>query len=291
MFKIITDNGADLPLEFLEDNDIGCMYLSTILDGKVIAGEDVFLSAADFYGMLRDGAKPTTSQINPGNAREYFEKHMDEADEFLYVGLSSGLSGTVESVIVGANEFMEAHPDKNIEIVDSLTGSPGEGLLVYYAVKLRDEGKTLSETARWLRENARHILLAITVDDLFDLWRGGRVSRSSAVIGSLVAIKPFIIVDNEGHLQVVKKIRGRKKSLDYLVDYMQEHMGSYRDANGTMVMVNHGNAAEDAEYTANAIRERFGFENIMISNVGPMIGTHTGPSIVVVAFLGEERSL
>lgn len=290
MFKIITDNGADLPLDFLKDNDIGCMYLSTILDGKVIAGEDVFLSAGDFYGMLREGAKPTTSQINPGYAKEYFEKHMDESDEFLYVGLSSGLSGTVESVIVGANEFMETHPDKNIEIVDSLTGSPGEGLLVYYAVKLRDEGKSLSETAQWLRENARHVLLAITVDDLFDLWRGGRVSRSSAVIGSLVAIKPFIIVDNEGHLQVVKKIRGRKKSLDYLTDYMEEHMGSYRDANRTMIIVNHGHVAEDAEYTASAIRERFGFENIMIGNVGPMIGTHTGPSIVVVAFLGEDRS-
>lgn len=290
MFKIITDNGADLPIEYMKKNDIGCMYLSTILDNKVIAGENIFLSAEEFYRMLREGAKPTTSQINPENAREYFEEHINESDEFLYVGLSSGLSGTVESVIIGANEVMEAHPDKTIEIVDSLTGSPGEGLLVYYAVKMRDEGKSLSETAQWLRENARHVLLAITVDDLFDLWRGGRVSRSSAVIGSLVAIKPFIIVDNEGHLQVVKKLRGRKKSLDYIVDYMAEHMGSYADANRTIVMVNHGNAAEDAEYTARAIKDRFGFENIMMSNVGPMIGTHTGPSIVVAAFLGEERS-
>ena len=290
MFKIITDNGADLPIEYMKKNDIGCMYLSTILDNKVIAGENIFLSAEEFYRMLREGAKPTTSQINPENAREYFEEHINESDEFLYVGLSSGLSGTVESVIIGANEVMEAHPDKTIEIVDSLTGSPGEGLLVYYAVKMRDEGKSLSETAQWLRENARHVLLAITVDDLFDLWRGGRVSRSSAAIGSLVAIKPFIIADNEGHLQVVKKLRGRKKSLDYIVDYMAEHMGSYADANRTIAMVNHGNAAEDAEYTARAIKDRFGFENIMMSNVGPMIGTHTGPSIVVAAFLGEERS-
>ncbi|MBO4360140.1 MAG: DegV family protein [Eubacteriaceae bacterium] len=290
MFKIITDNGADLPKDYLSKNDIGCMYLSTILDEEIIAGEGKDLSAEEFYRMLREGAKPTTSQINPENAREYFEKHIDEADEFLYIGLSSGLSGTVESVIVGAAEVMEKHPDKTIEIVDSLTGSPGEGLLVTYAVKMRNEGKSLSETASWLRANAKHVLLCLTVDDLFDLWRGGRVSRSSAVIGSMVSIKPFIIVDNEGHLQVVKKIRGRKKSLDHIVEYMDEHMGSFRDANRTMVIVNHGNASEDAEYTAKAIREHFGFENIMMGNVGPMIGTHTGASIVVAAFLGEERS-
>ena len=290
MFRIITDNGADLPEEFLKANDIGCMYLSTILDEKVINGKDVHLSSEEFYGMLKDGAKPTTSQINPGDAIAYFEEHQNEADEFLYVGLSTGLSGTVGSVRTGAEEFLETHPDKRIEIVDSLTGSPGEGLLVWYAVRMRDEGKTLDETASWLRENARHVLLAITVDDLFDLWRGGRVSRSSAVIGSLISIKPFIIVDNEGRLQVTKKIRGRKRALDYLADYMEEHMGKYRDQNRTMVMVNHGHVPEDAKYTADLIRERFGFENIMISNVGPMIGTHTGPSIVVVAFLGEERS-
>lgn len=290
MFKIVTDNGADLPVQFLQENEIGCMYLSTILEGKIIAGKDKFLSAQDFYAMLKEGAKPSTSQINPENAREYFEEHIQEADEFLYIGLSSGLSGTVGSVSIGVEEVLEAHPDKKIEVVDSLTGSPGEGLLVYYAVKLRREGKSLSETASWLRANAKNVLLAITVDNLFDLWRGGRVSRTSAVLGSLASIKPFIIVDNDGKLQVTKKIRGRKKSLDYLVEYMKEHMGSRMEENRDMIMVNHGNVPEDAQYTVDLIRKTFGFENIMVSNVGPMIGTHTGPSIVVVAFLGEVRS-
>ena len=290
MFKIVTDNGADLPAAFLKENDIGCMYLSTILDGEIIAGKDKELSAADFYKLLKEGAKPSTAQINPTDAIEYFEEHKDEADEFLYVGLSTGLSGTVGSVRTGVEAFLAEHPEKKIEIVDSLTGSPGEGLLVYYAVLLRDQGKTFEETASWLRENAKHVLLAITVDDLFDLWRGGRVSRSSAVIGSLAQVKPFIIVDNEGRLQVTKKIRGRRKSLEYLTDYMDAHMGSRREENRQIIVVNHGNVPEDAELTVNMIRERFGFENIMIGNVGPMIGTHTGPSIVVVAFLGEERS-
>ena len=290
MFKIVTDNGADLSRSFLEEHNVGCMFLSTILDGEVIAGRDKELSAEDFYNMLKDGAKPSTSQVNPEDARNWFEENIDVSDEFLYVGLSSGLSGTVGSVKTGILSVLEEHPDKKIEVVDSLTGSPGEALLVWYAVKMRDEGKSLEETAGWLRENAKHVLLAITVDNLFDLWRGGRVSRSSAVIGSLISIKPFIIVDNEGKLQVTKKIRGRKKSLDYLVDYMQEHMGSYEDANRQAIIVHHGNVPEDADYTVQKIQERFGFTNILVGNVGPMIGTHTGPSIVVVAFLGEERS-
>ena len=290
MFRIITDNGADLPESFLAAHDIGCIYLSTILDGEVIAGQDRQLSAEDFYGMLRNGAKPSTSQVNPHDAENYFEAHIDDADAFLYVGLSSGLSGTVQSVQTGVENVLAKYPSKKIEVVDSLTGSPGEALLVYYAVMLRDQGQTLEETAAWLRKNAKNVLLAITVDNLFDLYRGGRVSRSSAVIGTLASIKPFIIVDNEGKLQVTKKIRGRKKALEYLVDYMEEHMGSRREENRQIVMVNHGHVPEDAAFTADLIRERFGFENIMISNVGPMIGTHTGPSIVVVAFLGEERS-
>ena len=290
MFKIITDNGADLSRKYLEEHDVGCLYLSTILNGEVISGKDKELTASEFYGMLRGGAKPTTSQVNPENAKAYFTEHLGESDEFLYIGLSSGLSGTVQSVTAAAAEIMEEHPAKKIEIVDSLTGSPGTALLVCYAVRMRDAGKSFAETTQWLRQNTRNVLLAITVDNLFDLWRGGRVSRSSAVIGSLVSIKPFIIVDNEGKLQVTKKIRGRKKSLEYLIEYMDGHMGSRREENQNLVIVHHGDVSDDAAFTADLIRSRFGFKNIMIGNVGPMIGVHTGPSIVVVAFLGDERS-
>ena len=289
MFEIITDNGSDLPESYLAEHQIGCMRLSTILDGEIIAGKAKDLSAADFYQMLKDGAKPTTSQINPADAIEYFEEHIEEADEFLYVGLSSGLSGTIGSVRTGVAQILEQYPSKKIEVVDSLSGSCGEGLLVCYAVMLRDRGKSLEEAAAWLRAHAQNVLLAITVDNLFDLWRGGRVSKTSALVGSLASIKPFIIVDHEGKLQVTRKIRGRKKSLQYLVDYMDSHMGAYRKQNDRLVIINHGNVPDDAEQTASMVKERFGFENIMTGNVGPMIGTHTGPSIVVIAFLGEDR--
>ncbi len=289
MFKIITDNGSDLPVSFLKEKDIDCIFLSTILDGEVINGKDKQLPAEEFYKMLSEGAKPTTSQVNPEDAKEYFEEHINDADEFLFIGISSGLSGTVGSVKIGAEEIMEKYPDKKIEVVDSLTGSLGEGLLVWYAAKLRDEGKSFEETAKWCKENAKNCLLAITVDNLFDLWRGGRVSRGSAVLGTLASIKPFIIVDNDGTLKVTKKIKGRKKSLGYLVDFLEEKMGTRKAENEQMVMVCHGNVPEDAAYVEQLIRERLGFKNIMISNAGPMIGTHTGASLVIIAFLGDKR--
>ncbi len=127
MYKIITDNGSDLPKEWLQENNVGCIYLSTILDGKVINGKDVEMSAAEFYGMLSEGAKPSTSQVNPEQAREYFEEHIDEADEFLYLGIASGLSGTVGSVKNGVSEVLENHPDKKIIVVDTQSASLGQG--------------------------------------------------------------------------------------------------------------------------------------------------------------------
>lgn len=290
MFKIITDNGADLPKDWLSENNVGCIYLSTILDGEIIAGKDKELSAADFYKMLSEGAKPSTSQINPDQAKEYFESHINDADEFLYIGLSSGLSGTVGSVKTGVSEVLEAHPDKKIEIVDSLSGSLGQGLVVWYAVKMRNEGKSLEETVKWLNDNVQHFLLAFTVDNLFDLWRGGRVSKTSAIVGTLASVKPFLIVDPEGRLAVPKKLRGRKKSLAYLVENMESHKCAEYAGNQDMIMICHGNVPEDAEYVRQLVEEKFGYKNVLMSNVGPLIGTHTGSSLVVLSYMGDERN-
>ncbi|MCR4651250.1 MAG: DegV family protein [Lachnospiraceae bacterium] len=289
MFQIITDNGADLPKDWMVENEVGCIYLSTILDGEVIAGKDKDLSAEDFYNMLSEGAKPSTSQVNPEQAKGYFTEHIDEADEFLYIGLSSGLSGTVGSVRAGVAEVLETYPDKKIEVVDSLTGSLGEGLAVWYAVKMRNEGKSFDETVKWLNDNIQHFVLAITVDNLFDLWRGGRVSRTSAVIGSLASVKPYLIVNEEGKLVVPKKLRGRKKALAYLVEAFEMHKGIEFDGNKDMLMICHGNVADDADYVRQLLEEKFGYKNFIMSNVGPMIGTHTGASLVVLAFLGDSR--
>ncbi len=288
MFKIYTDNGSDIPEDYAAEHGIDTLNLATIIDG-VVYNQGVKLSKEEFYKRLAAGAKPSTSQVNPDQAKKFFEERIDEADEFLFIGISSGLSGTVQSVMAGAKEVMEKHPGKKIEVVDSLTGSLGEMLLVTKAVDMRDAGKSFEETVSFVRDNAIHASLAITVDNLMDLWRGGRVSKTSAVIGTVAAIKPFITINNEGKLDAGGKIRGRKKSLDHIVDYMEEHLGSFRDMNDT-IMVAHGNCPEDAEYLKNLIEERLGFKKFMINSIGPMIGTHTGPTICLAGYFGETRS-
>ena len=288
MFKIITDNGSDIPADYAREHDIDPINLATIIDG-VVYNQGVELPADKFYKMLAEGAKPTTSQINPDQAKRYFEEHINDADEFLFLGISSGLSGSCQSVLTGANEIMEKYPGKRIEVIDTLTGSLGEMLTITKAVEYRDAGKSFDETIALVKELVPHGSLAITVDNLYDLCRGGRVSKASAIIGTVASIKPFLIVDDEGKLQVPAKIRGRKKSLDHIVDYMEEHMGSYRDKND-IIMVGHGNCPEDAEYLKNKIEERFGFKKFMINNLGPMIGTHTGPTIVIAGYFAESRS-
>ena len=167
MFKIITDNGSDIPEDYAREHDIDTINLATIIDG-VVYNQGVDLPKDKFYKMLAEGAKPTTSQVNPDQAKSFFEEHINDADEFLFIGISSGLSGTCQSVLTGASEFMEKHPDKKIEVVDTLTGSLGEMLSVYKAVEMRDAGKSFEETVSFIRENVLHGCLAITVDNLMD---------------------------------------------------------------------------------------------------------------------------
>lgn len=290
MFKIITDSTADLPAEYLQEHQIGCMPISYILDG-VTYGKDRELDWKEFYSMMRnEGKMPTTSQINPAEAREYLEEYIRTDREILYLAFSSGLSGTCSNMRMAAAEITEEHPDVKIIVVDSLCASMGEGLLVHKAVGLRDAGKSAEEAAAWLEEHVQNLVHVFTVDDLFHLYRGGRVSRTAAVIGTLVSIKPKLHVDSEGHLIVIGKVRGRKKSLNALVDYMEEKMGTWLEENRKdMIFISHGDALEDAEYVRDRIRERFGCEHFMINHIGPTIGAHSGPGTIALFFMGESR--
>ena len=289
MFKLVTDNMADLPREYLKEHNVDFLSLSYILDGEEY-GKERELDYRDFYGMMRNGKMPTTSQVNPEEAKAFFEECIKENKEILYIAFSSGLSGTCNSGKIAAEEIMEERPDVKIVVVDSLAASLGEGLLVHKAVKLRDAGKTLEETAEWLETHKLNLVHAFTVDDLFHLHRGGRVSRTAAILGTLVSIKPKLHVDNEGHLILIGKVRGRKKSLDSLVDYMEEKMGSRMQENKEdYVFISHGDALEDAEYVKKRIQERFGMEHFLINNVGPVIGAHSGPGTIALFFMGESR--
>ena len=290
MFKIITDSTADLPKEYLQEHNLGCMPVNYILDG-VTYGRDKELDWKVFYKMMREeGKMPTTSQINPAEAKEYFESYLEKDKEILYLAFSSGLSGTCGNIRMAADEIMEEHSDVKIIVVDSLGASMGEGLFVHKAVKMRDAGKSMEETAEWLEKHVLNFTHVFTVDDLFHLYRGGRVSKTAAVLGTMISIKPKLHVDNEGHLILIGKVRGRKKSLSALVDYMEEKMGSWVDENrDDYVFISHGDALEDAEYVRDLIKERFGVRNFMINHIGPTIGAHSGPGTIALFFMGESR--
>lgn len=290
MFRIVTDSTADLPEEYLKQHDVGCMPISYILDG-ITYGKEKELDWKEFYRMMReDGKMPTTSQINPEEARKYFEEFTEGNHEILYLAFSSGLSGTCNNIRIAAEAIMERYSNVNIIVVDSLCASLGEGLFVHKAVKMRDAGKSMEETADWLNNHVHNFVHVFTVDDLFHLYRGGRVSKTAAVIGTMVSIKPKLHVDNEGHLIVIGKVRGRKKSLSALVDYMGEKMGSWADENrDDCIFISHGDALEDAEYVRDLIQERFGFQNFLINHIGPTIGAHSGPGTIALFFMGESR--
>lgn len=295
-FKIITDTTIDMPMSYIEENDLGLMYLSCIMDGRTYAKDNIEeLNLTDFYRMMREGKMPTTSQVNPEEAKEELEAYLEAANtpeekQILCIGFSSGLSGTYNSMRIAAEEIMEEQPECKIRVIDSLCASMGEGLLVHQALKLRRQGKTMEETADWLEAHKQNVVHVFTVNDLFHLYRGGRVSRTSAVLGTVAGIKPVLHVDKEGRLIPVSKVRGRKKALLRLVDYMEERQGGFLKMNQEgMIFISHSDALEDAQFVEAELKRRFGIENVMINMIGPVIGSHTGTGTIALFFMGEER--
>lgn len=286
-FIIATDTTADLPESYIKDNDIVLFYLKSNILGQEY-GEDNKLDLKEFYELMRAGEPTKTSQINPDEAKEKFLKIIETNKEVLYVAFSSGLSGTYNSARIAAEEVMEEHPDCKIVVVDTKAASMGEGLMVYYAVKLRDEGKSIEEVAEWLNAHALNFVHMFTVDDLNFLYRGGRVSRSTAFVGTMLSIKPILHVDDEGHLVAVGKTRGRKKSLMELVDHMEAKIGSYKDKN-PIFFISHGDCLEDANFVRDEVIKRFDIKENMVNLIGPVVGAHSGPGTVALFFMGDER--
>lgn len=284
-FYITTDNNGDLPLSYIRDHDIGLMSLSYTIDGNTY---DVFhpLPVSEFYAKMRAGAMPTTAQVNPESARAVFTEALKTYDCILHLAFSSGLSGSYQSARIAAEEVMEEMPDKRIVVIDTLSASLGQGLLVHYAVQMRDQGATLDETADWVLQNRLHTIHLVTVDDLFHLYRGGRVSRASAMLGSMLNMKPIIHVNDEGRLIPIGKTRGRKRSLDELVTMMGQKIDGYRNP---VVFLSHGDCLEDAQYVADRIRDAYGVQEFLIGDIGPSVGAHSGPGCIALFFMGESR--
>lgn len=284
-FVIVSDSTVDLPKEYLQSKQVPIISLSYIMDGVTYEEMDG-LSHKEFFEKLRAGSLPTTSQINPEQAREALELFAKEGKDILYIGFSSGLSGSYNSVRMAAEDLKEEYPDINIITIDSLCACMGEGLLLYKALELKEHGMSMEEIAKWVEANKLHICHNVTVDDLNHLHRGGRISKTTAVVGSMIKIKPIIHMSDEGKLVVIGKERGRKKSLVSIVDRMEKQMQGY---DNDIVMITHGDCIEDAEFVKKQVEERFGIHNVMINGIGSVIGSHIGAGVVAVFFMGDKR--
>ena len=283
---IITVNSTvDTGKEWLEERNVPVIPLKYTIDGQEYT--DMYgLSDKEFFRKLREGKMSVTSQINPEEAKEMLEPYVKEGKDVLHLAFSSALSGTCNSMRIAAEELQEEYPEAKVIVVDTLCACMGEAMLLYYALKQKEAGKTIDEVAQWAEENKLHVCHNVTVDDLFHLHRGGRVSKTAAVLGTMVKVKPIIHMDDNGALQVIGKERGRKNSLHKIVDMAVERSEGW---DNEIIMITHGDCLEDAEYVAKLVREKMGVENVFIHNIGTVIGSHTGPGVVATFCMGNKR--
>lgn len=287
-YVIVTDSTTDLPAEYVKKHGLYMMSLPYTIDGTTYTWEQP-MPIKQFYDKMRGGALPTTSQANLEEAEALYESILKSRDaDILHVAFSSGLSGSFNTCRLAAADVQEKYPDRKIIVVDSLAAALGEGLFVHKAVTLKEAGKSLDETVTWLEKNKEHLVMNFTVDDLFHLHRGGRLSKTAAIVGTMINLKPVLHVDNEGHLVMLSKVRGRKKSLISLVDCMEKQIGSWKDKND-IIFIGHGDCEEDARFVADLIKQRLGFETFLIDYIGPTIGAHSGPGTVALFYMGDYR--
>ncbi len=284
-YQIITDSCCDFTKEMYEKLGLAVVPLMVNFRGQTFPDRNDE-SLKDMYAGLRAGEVATTSAANPGQWQELMEPYLQKGEDLLVLAFSSGLSITYQSASMAADELRTMYPDRTISVVDSLCASLGEGLLAYYACKKRDEGMPLRELTQWLLDNRLHLCHWFTVDDLMYLKRGGRVSAATAIVGTMLSIKPVLHVDNEGHLINVGKARGRKASIQAMAKKVAE-LGAGFD-NSTM-FISHGDCQEDAEYLAGLLKEQYGAKEVYINYVGAVIGSHSGPGTLALFFMGEHR--
>ena len=287
-YTIITDSSCDLPDSLVKELELEVLPLAFIMDGKTYRNypDNREMSPKDFYNKEREGVMATTNAVNVGEASDAIESVLKQGRDVLVLAFSSGLSTTCNSFQIAAGDLAEQYPDRKIFVVDTLCASLGQGMFVYQAAKLRQAGKSMEEVRDWAEQNKLRQCHWFTVNDLFFLKKGGRVSAATAVVGTMLQIKPVMHVDNEGHLIKVDTARGRKASLNALVDKVGEL--AENPAAQTMFISN-SDCAEEAQYVADQIKAKYGTEEIIINSIGPVIGAHTGPGCVALFFMGKHR--
>lgn len=284
-FQIITDSCCDFPTPMYGQLGLTFVPLTVEFRGNTFDDKNDD-TLKDMYQGLRAGEVAKTSAVNPSRWSQAMEKALAAGKDVLVLAFSSGLSTTYQSAVIAAEELKDEYPDRKIQVIDTLCASMGQGLLVWYACKKRDEGLSMDEVAQWVLDNRLHLCHWFTVDDLMYLKRGGRISAATALVGTMLQIKPLLHVDDEGHLINMTKTRGRKAAIDAMVKKAQE-LGAGYD-NSTM-FISHGDCLSDAEYLSRQLKEKCGVKDVVISYVGAVIGSHSGPGTLALFFLGSHR--
>ena len=284
-YQIITDSCCDLPRNIKEQLQLTCIDITLMFRDRVWADtSDEGLKTV--YDGLRTGEVATTAAANPQDWASVIEPVLADGRDALVLAFSSGLSTTYQSAVIAAQELQEKYPERTVKVVDTLCASMGQGLLVWYACHQQQAGKSLEEVCAWCEDNKLNLCHWFTVDDLMFLKRGGRVSATTAVLGTMLNIKPILHVDDEGHLIKVSTARGRKASIDALA--AKAAATALPGQNDTM-FISHGDCQEEAEYLAEVLKEKHGVKEVIIGYIGGVIGSHSGPGTMALFFLGSKR--
>lgn len=284
-YKIITDSGCDLPAQMLAELGVNRIPLTVNFRGQSLE-DSVDTGIKEIYAGLREGENASTSAVNPDGWSSVIEPVLQQEQDVLVLAFSSGLSTTYQSAVIAANELKEKYPQRKINVVDSLAASLGQGLLLWYMCQKQSAGMSLEELTAWTEEYKFKLAHWFTVDDLGFLKRGGRISAATALVGTMLQIKPVLHVDDEGHLISMSKARGRKASLDALVKkFEQTQIPGMNDT----VYICHGDCLADAQYIEQQLKEKHGVKHVFIGYTGAVIGSHSGPGTMALFFLADHR--
>ena len=288
MYWIVTDSAIDMPRHWIDQQEnFRVLDLSYLMDDVSYTSDGTDESIKAIYDAMRSGKMLKTSQVTPEMWENCFRELLQAGHDVLTIAFSSGLSGTCSAAFTAANEVRADYPDSKLFVIDSLQASAGEGLMVHYALENRKNGMSIEENAGWVQQNVQNFLAWFTVNDLMHLHRGGRVSAASAIVGSLVHIKPIMHVDAEGKLAVYEKAAGRKRSIRILAEKIAADIVAPEKQ---IIHISHGDCLEEAQMLANLIREALPVIDVRISYVGSVIGAHTGPGVIAVFCMGDTRT-
>lgn len=287
-YCITTDSNSDLPQEYIDKYNVTIIpqYYSF---GDIVYGDELNMPPAEFYDRMKNGELPQSQANNPAVIEDKFRAILDKGMDIIHIAFSSALSGSYNNVCMVANELLEEYKDAKITVIDSLNVSLGESILVLKAYDMKDNGASYDEVVNTIEELKNHINVQFTVNDLFHLQRGGRVSKTTAIVGSALNLKPFIYVNNAGALTSDGTARGRKKSLRMIVERMVATLDENTDYSLPVGIV-HANCLEDAETVAELVKSETKFTNIILNYVSPSIGTHAGPGAIGLLYYGKEKA-